>query len=210
MRLRGSVFLLMTMAVGAGLPSGRLHAQKSPEFRGTLRVAAGPGRGDGGNYTGRRLNSFLAALDFTKARGDGAGLMLGFGFTHYESTGHQSVPAYAAQTRGTPIAVEIVCIAAPCTPYHLPAAFPDANVGYLDVGWRRVARHFRFDAILQPGVAFVSRPDVVPLAWGGSFAVARRVVGSFEAELGTSATYLPSFDGARLGLRQLTVGLRSW
>jgi hypothetical protein len=185
------------------LPAG-LAAQATHDVNGTLRVEVGEARGDGGTYTDRRLRSYSMALDFARHRDGGSGPLVGFGFTHYQATGH-STGAIGYDTWCPPAAI---CTAP--APVHRAGSFPGARLGFIDVGWRRASQNFRGDVLLQPTVAFMERPDVAPAGIGGGISVTRRVLGSFGVEIGAFGTYMPALYGDRLGLSQLSVGLRSW
>lgn len=188
MKLR-TVTLLAMAALGA--PAGRLSSQAPHAV--TARAVAGRVHGDGGRYRDRELNSFSMGIDVGLRPGRRSGPLVGFGFGYYKGAGE------AAVHRCVP---DLNC---PGT-----ASFPDVKVGYVDMGWQRVTRDFSVDLVVQPTVAFVSRPDIIPVGLGGGVTVGRRLIGSFGVQIGTSATYLPALEGVRIGLRQLTIGLRSW
>jgi len=198
---------LSALALAAiSIPASRLCSQAPHDVNGTIRVAVGEGRGDGGNYSERRLHAFSIAMDFARHREGGSGLVGGVGFTYFQGAG-EGLIAYPAS-----IAPVIVI---DCTPgiqcgRPLRERFPDVRLAYVDLGWRRATHDFRGDLLFQPGVALTSRADVAPIGLGARASVARRIVGPFGIELGASSTYLPGFFGARVGLSQLTLGLRSW
>jgi hypothetical protein len=189
-------------ALVVGAPVTRLACQETSEVGGILRASAGLAYGDGGNYFGRKLGTLSVAMDFAGHHAITSGPVLGFGFSYNRGLAHTVV---------SPLTGEIICIASPCVQPVAPrTAFPDITVGFVDIGWQKVSADYRFDARLQPGVVFRERPDIVPVSLGAGFSVARRLSSVLGLEVGTSGTYIPSYDGSRIGLRQLTIGLRSW
>jgi len=189
--------LLGALAVGA--PVARLAGQTT-EVGGIVRASGGLAYGDGGRYFDRKLGVLSVTMDLARNRGDASGLLLGFGFSY----------AFNAVDRSAYAIGDFKCVVTPCVPPARATAFPNIGVGFVDLGWQRITENYRFDARFQPGVAFVSRPDIIPVSLGTGFSAARRLAGAVGVEVGTSAMYLPSFDGNRIGLRQFTIGLRSW
>jgi hypothetical protein len=190
--------LLVTAAWAMAIPVVSVPAQQPKPVDFTIRATAGRAYGDGGRHIDRGLNAFSLAMDFGRHNGGASGPLLGFGFSSFSSHGHDDFPCVAFAT-GT---------VTPCS--QRPSSFPDIKLGYLDAGWRLVARGFRADLLVQPGVAFENRPDIVPVALGGSVSIGHRLTGVLGLEAGASTAYLPALDGERVGVRQLTVGLRSW
>ena len=180
-----------------------LAAQTTRDVNGTLRAEVGQARGDGGHYRDRRLNSFSMALDFARHRDGGSGPVIGFGFTYYQATGNPYVMAY---DWGCP--PYTLCTAS--APVHFTSRFPDVRLGFIDVGWRKATESLRGDVMVQPGMALMARPDIAPVALGGGASVTKRIFRSFGVELGASSVYLPAYEKARIGLSQVTLGLRSW
>jgi hypothetical protein len=189
---------LATAFFAAGIPASWLAGQQPDPVDFTIRATAGRAFGDGGRHVDRGLNAFSVAMDFGRHNGGASGPLLGFGFSSFSSHGDDEFPCVAFAT-GT---------VTPCS--QRPSSFPDIKLGYLDAGWRLVTHGFRTDLLVQPGVAFEDRPDVVPVGLGGSVSIGHRLTGVLGLEVGASTAYLPALDGERVGVRQLMVGLRSW
>jgi hypothetical protein len=197
----GLATLSVLAVVALGASAGRLASQTPLDVNTTIRVAAGEARGDGGNYHSRRLQSFSIALDVARHRAGGSGPLLGVGYNYY----HQRAPESFS-----PVVVDVICISyLSCGGYKPSERFPEVRFGYVDAGWRWATSDFRTDVLLQPGVVLTSRADVAPFGTGGAASLTRRI-GSFGVELGLSSTYIPGFYGARIGLSQVALGLRSW